>query len=121
MYAETIQEHDGGHDSVEDSICSLKLVKMKLANSVEFGDAVLTQKKRVHDIIRAASEDAVKNNLFAHANVRDKRTAITTSKSLPKAVQELLKQSDKAQGNNPNKSVIMFELVSQQGSGSKNK
>uniref|UniRef100_A0A1B0BPV8 Exonuclease domain-containing protein n=1 Tax=Glossina palpalis gambiensis TaxID=67801 RepID=A0A1B0BPV8_9MUSC len=109
---ETIQEHDGGHDSVEDSISSLKLVKMKLANSVEFGDEVLTQKKRVHDIIRAASGDAVKNNLFAHASIRDKRTAIITAKSLPKAVQELLKQADKAQGNNPNKSVIMFELES---------
>ncbi|XP_075226129.1 RNA exonuclease 5 isoform X2 [Lycorma delicatula] len=31
-----------GHDSVEDSSSSLKLVQLKLANSVEFGDAVLS-------------------------------------------------------------------------------
>lgn len=38
---ERIQENTSGHCSTEDSQASMKLVQLKLANSVDFGDAVL--------------------------------------------------------------------------------
>ncbi|KAI8114941.1 putative RNA exonuclease NEF-sp [Lucilia cuprina] len=109
---ETIQGHEGGHDSVEDSVSSLKLVKLKLANSMEFGDEILTQKKRLHDIIRAASGDTIKNNLFAHASQRDKRTAIITANPLSSTVQELLKKAEQASLDNSQKCFLLHELSS---------
>lgn len=109
---ETIQEHEGGHDSIEDSISSLKLVKLKLSNSLEFGDEILTQKKRLHDIIRAASGDTIKNNLFAHASQRDKRTAIITASPLPSTIKELLKKAEQALEDNSQKCILLHELTS---------
>jgi len=38
---ENIQDNKAGHCSTEDSKASMKLVKLKLANSVDYGDAVL--------------------------------------------------------------------------------
>lgn len=38
---ETIQANKAGHCSTEDSKASMKLVQLKLANSVNYGDAVL--------------------------------------------------------------------------------
>ncbi|CAK9796798.1 RNA exonuclease 5 [Anthophora quadrimaculata] len=38
---EKIQESKSGHCSTEDSMASMKLVQLKLANSVDYGDAVL--------------------------------------------------------------------------------
>ena len=38
---ENIQDDKAGHCSTEDSKASMKLVKLKLANSVNYGDAVL--------------------------------------------------------------------------------
>lgn len=38
---ENIQDNKAGHCSTEDSQASMKLVKLKLANSVDYGDAVL--------------------------------------------------------------------------------
>lgn len=38
---ESIQNNKAGHCSTEDSKASMKLVKLKLANSVDYGDAVL--------------------------------------------------------------------------------
>ncbi|XP_012525476.1 RNA exonuclease 5 isoform X2 [Monomorium pharaonis] len=38
---ESIQDNQAGHCSAEDSKASMKLVKLKLANSVDYGDAVL--------------------------------------------------------------------------------
>lgn len=112
---ETIQHHVGGHDSVEDSVSSLKLVKLKLANSVEYGDEVLKQKNRLHDIIRIASGDAIKSNLFAHASQRDKRTAIISANPLPSNLQELLKKAEQA-SNESNESaqkcILLHELSS---------
>ena len=109
---ETIQHHEGGHDSVEDSVSSLKLVKLKLANSMEFGDEILTQKKRLQDILRIASGDAIKNNLFAYASQRDKRTAIVTANPLPTNVQELLKKAEQASTENSQKCILLHELSS---------
>ncbi|XP_013115781.2 RNA exonuclease 5 [Stomoxys calcitrans] len=109
---ETIQEHASGHDSTEDSISCLKLVKLKLANSLEFGDEVLIQKKRLQDIMLAASGEAVRNNMLAHASKRDRHTAIITSKPLPSIVQNLIEKAEQAFPDNAVKPVRVDEVNS---------
>ncbi|XP_075161209.1 RNA exonuclease 5 [Haematobia irritans] len=109
---ETIQEHASGHDSTEDSLSCLKLVKLKLANSLEFGDEVLIQKKRLQDIMLAASGEAVRNNLLAHASKRDRRTAIITSKPLPPIVENLIKKAEEIYPDNATKPVSVTEVDS---------
>ncbi|GAB0093162.1 uncharacterized protein DMENIID0001_082340 [Sergentomyia squamirostris] len=42
---EKIQENPEGHDSVEDSVATVKLVKLKLSKGMEFGDVALTKKR----------------------------------------------------------------------------
>ncbi|XP_073843559.1 RNA exonuclease 5 [Musca autumnalis] len=91
---ENIQGNVGGHDSIEDANSCMKLVKLKLANSLEYGDEILLQKKRYQDIMLEASGEAVRNNMLADASKRDKRTAIITSKPLPNIVKELLKKAE---------------------------
>ncbi|XP_036337243.1 small RNA degrading nuclease 5 [Rhagoletis pomonella] len=107
---EAIQENADGHDSVEDSLASLKLVKMKLANSLEYGDEILTQKKRLHDIMRLASGDNIKNNLLAYASQRDKRTAIITSGTLQSQMKEILMKTEEISIQETQKSVSLYEL-----------
>ncbi|XP_018783865.1 PREDICTED: small RNA degrading nuclease 5 [Bactrocera latifrons] len=106
---EAIQENADGHDSVEDSLASLKLVKMKLANSLEYGDEILSQKKRLHDIMRLASGDNIKNNLLAHAS-RDRRTAIITNGTLQRQVKEILTKTEDNDTRDALKSVSFYEL-----------
>uniref|UniRef100_T1P8G7 Exonuclease n=1 Tax=Musca domestica TaxID=7370 RepID=T1P8G7_MUSDO len=109
---ENIQEGMGGHDSTEDSISCLKLLKLKLANSLEFGDEHLLEKKRLQEIMMAASGEAVRNNMLAHASKRDKRTAIITSKPLPNIVKELLQKAEEAFPNESTKVVTVDEVNS---------
>ncbi|XP_073838711.1 RNA exonuclease 5-like [Musca autumnalis] len=107
---ENIQGDVGGHDSTEDSISCIKLVKLKLANSLEYGDMRLLQKKRYEEILLAASGEAVRNNLLAHASKSDKRTAIITSKPLTINVQELLKKAEEAFPNESSRVVTVHEV-----------
>lgn len=44
---EKIQNSKSGHCSTEDSIASMKLVKLKLANSVDFGDTILSNRTQL--------------------------------------------------------------------------
>ncbi|XP_064544707.1 uncharacterized protein Rexo5 [Drosophila montana] len=104
---ESIQENEDGHDSIEDSRATLKLVKMKLANSIEFGDEILTQRKRIHDVIRATSGDGLRNNLFAHAAKRDKRTAIVTVGDLQPRLKEVIRKAEQAASKDSCKSVYV--------------
>ncbi|XP_059620260.1 uncharacterized protein LOC132264171 [Phlebotomus argentipes] len=43
---ETIQKNPQGHDSVEDSIATLKLTKLKLSKGINFGDVALQKKSK---------------------------------------------------------------------------
>ncbi|XP_004520216.1 small RNA degrading nuclease 5 [Ceratitis capitata] len=108
---EAIQENVDGHDSVEDSLASLKLVKMKLANSLEYGDEILTQKKRLHDIMRLASGDTFRNNLLANGNP-DKRTAIIINGTLHKHIKEILTKAEEKKMQETTKQVCFYELDS---------
>lgn len=83
-----IQEGRSGHDSIEDAAASMKLTQLKLANSVEFGDAVLLGQRSLEEMKfeieqKRNSEQklADKANLrkygtsiFSHAT-KDKKTA----------------------------------------------
>ncbi|KAL7732632.1 hypothetical protein ACLKA6_013562 [Drosophila palustris] len=108
---ESIQENEDGHDSIEDSRATLKLVKMKLAHSIEFGDEILTQRKRIHDVIRATCGDGLTNNLLAHASKRDKRTAIVTVGDLQPRLKEVIQRAEEASTAVP-KSVHVHEMAS---------
>lgn len=112
---EAIQENADGHDSVEDSLASLKLVKIKLANSLEYGDEILSQKKRLHDIVRLASGDNIKNNLLAHASQRDRRTAIIINGTLQQQVKEIITKVEGIDIQDALKSVSFYELDTNKG------
>lgn len=46
---ETIQKNPLGHDSIEDCSASLKLTKLKLQNGIDFGDAILANRKKFNE------------------------------------------------------------------------
>lgn len=107
---ETIQENEEGHDSIEDSRATLKLVKMKLANSIEFGDEILTQHKRLQELVNASSGDSISNNLFAHVAKRDKRTAIVTVGDLQPRLKDVIQRASEASPKDPSKAVRVHEV-----------
>ncbi|KAH8361350.1 hypothetical protein KR200_007553 [Drosophila serrata] len=108
---ETIQDNKEGHDSIEDSRATLKLVKMKLANSIEFGDEILTQQKRLQELANASSGDTISNNLFAHVAKRDKRTAIVTVGDLQPRLKDVIQQADEASPKDHSKAVRVHEVA----------
>lgn len=55
---EAIQANPLGHDSIEDCSASLKLTKLKLNRGIEFGDAVLTNRRKFHEANRKQSSQA---------------------------------------------------------------
>ncbi|KAH8366201.1 hypothetical protein KR093_010155, partial [Drosophila rubida] len=109
---ESIQENEDGHDSIEDSRATLKLVKMKLANSIEFGDEILIQRKRITDILRATCGDGLNNNLYAHAAKRDKRTAIITVGDLQPRLKQVIQMAEEAAPKDALQAVHVHEVAS---------
>ncbi|KAH8379158.1 hypothetical protein KR009_003326 [Drosophila setifemur] len=108
---ETIQENEDGHDSIEDSLATLKLVKMKLANSIEFGDEILAQHKRLQELANACSGDTISNNLFAHVAKRDKRTAIVTVGDLQPRLKDVILRAGEAAPKDQSKAVRVHEVA----------
>lgn len=88
---EEIQKAYTGHNSIEDSLASLKLAKLKLSNSLYFGDAILQRKRNMLKKKNHSSEsttvssDKVVNNevsttIFSHmANKKKKSMIISTN------------------------------------------
>ncbi|KAH8364602.1 hypothetical protein KR084_008749 [Drosophila pseudotakahashii] len=107
---EIIQENDDGHDSIEDSRATLKLVKMKLANSIEFGDEILIQQKRLQELANASSGDTISNNLFAHVAKRDKRTAIVTVGDLKPRLKDVIQKAGEAAPKDNSLAVRVHEV-----------
>ncbi|XP_057321368.1 RNA exonuclease 5 [Microplitis mediator] len=78
---ERIQEHKGGHCPTEDARASLKLAKLKLANSLNFGDAVLIGQQNLEEIFikRKLGSEKLRDDhsfgvtIFKHI-VKDKKT-----------------------------------------------
>lgn len=85
---ERIQENKAGHCSTEDSKASMKLAQLKLANSVDYGDAVLLGRcdmevlkmdaeKRKNDKQTLKTEmRKYATSLFKHVTKRQKTAAV---------------------------------------------
>ncbi|XP_017135943.1 small RNA degrading nuclease 5 [Drosophila miranda] len=108
---ETIQENEYGHDSIEDSRATLKLVKMKLANSIEFGDEIMTQQKRLQEIANACSGDSITNNMFAHSAKRDRRTAIVNVGDLQPRLKEIIQKAEQVVPKDTSSAVLVHEVA----------
>lgn len=59
---ENIQDNKAGHCSTEDSKASMKLVKLKLAKSVDYGDAVLLGNRSMK-ILKMETDEKTKRAL----------------------------------------------------------
>ncbi|XP_047993260.1 RNA exonuclease 5 [Leguminivora glycinivorella] len=70
-----IQSSKNGHCSVEDSLAALKLVQLKLSNSIEFGDAVHTNREKYKENykLKIAKEYAL--SIFNHM-IEQKKTSL---------------------------------------------
>lgn len=88
---EIIQENEDGHDSVEDSLASLKLVQMKLVKGLYWGDVILSGKKKANEV---AAEKLLSNNFLAHVANTTKHTAIISTKAIDEKIGELIKKSN---------------------------
>lgn len=72
---EDIQSGKNGHCSVEDALASLKLVQLKLKNSMEFGDAVHTNRKQYKENMRIIQQQDYALSIFNHI-IEQKKTSI---------------------------------------------
>ncbi|KZC04664.1 Putative RNA exonuclease NEF-sp [Dufourea novaeangliae] len=72
---ERIQEDKSGHCSTEDSKASMKLTKLKLANSVDYGDAVLLGRCDM-EILKMEAEKRKDQDQMANVEVRRYATSI---------------------------------------------
>lgn len=103
-----IQEKAGGHDSVEDSLASIRLVQLKLQHSLDFGDEILTDKKRYNEIIQMTL-DSIKHSIVGHVSVRDKQTAIINTGPLQAEVKNIC---ENATPDEKLKSIVCHETAS---------
>lgn len=87
---ESIQKNPLGHDSIEDCSASLKLTKLKLCNGIDFGDAILANRRRFHeraaemstspkDASVAEDNQPAPNDTETGTNQKDRSTAVISS------------------------------------------
>lgn len=84
---EAIQKNPLGHDSIEDCSASLKLTKLKLQKGIDFGDAILENKRRANERnqtqpINSENNDGHKTtgpSSTTTTNKMDRSTAVITS------------------------------------------
>lgn len=78
------------HDSIEDAVAALKLVQLKLHNSIEFGDDYIKSKRRSHlaynHIITGApaeqkTDQTILQNVFESAKTKNLSSALIASKT----------------------------------------
>ncbi|XP_058462513.1 RNA exonuclease 5 isoform X2 [Malaya genurostris] len=89
-----IQCSSKGHNSIEDSMASLELVKLKLAKNIYFGDQWLQDRRNYHkkvnrggiaspaEVQRIGADPSITEitgSLFGHARKRNKKSAIVTN------------------------------------------
>ncbi|KOC64497.1 Putative RNA exonuclease NEF-sp [Habropoda laboriosa] len=91
---EKIQESNSGHCSTEDSSASMKLVQLKLANSVDYGDAVLlgrcdmnvlkmkAEKRKSDYKLMTHEMRNYATSIFKHATKNQKTAAIVGSEKV---------------------------------------
>lgn len=85
---ESIQKNPLGHDSIEDCSASLKLTKLKLQKGIDFGDAILENRRRQNNRNESSNTqiDDTKTPNAATAsttsNKMDRTTAVVTADEL---------------------------------------
>lgn len=88
---ESIQDSKAGHCSAEDSKASMKLVQLKLANSIDYGDAVLLSDRNMkmeetdEKSERALQKTEMKNyatSIFNHITKNKNTAAIVGSNEI---------------------------------------
>ncbi|XP_047534592.1 RNA exonuclease 5 [Vanessa atalanta] len=73
---EDIQKGNMGHCSVEDSLASLKLVQLKLSKTIEFGDAVHTNRQKYKEnAIKMTTKPHYALSIFNHI-IEQKKTSL---------------------------------------------
>ncbi|XP_041987387.1 RNA exonuclease 5 [Aricia agestis] len=71
-----IQSNKNGHCSVEDSIAALKLVQLKLTKSIQFGDAVHTNRQGYKDnVVKMLTKKEYALSIFNHI-IEEKKTSL---------------------------------------------
>lgn len=82
---ETIQKNPLGHDSIEDCSASLKLTKLKLTRGIDFGDAILMNRRRFYETKLSSTNDnnveieTTTTTVNPKTNKKDRSTAVITS------------------------------------------
>lgn len=74
---EKIQKNPLGHDSIEDCSASLKLTKLKLEKSIDFGDSILIGRRQVNQ--KNASLKSTDKTTSYSTNKWDRNAAVITS------------------------------------------
>ncbi|XP_031618341.1 RNA exonuclease 5 isoform X2 [Contarinia nasturtii] len=105
---EAIQKNPLGHDSIEDCSASLKLTKLKLQKGIDFGDAILVNKRRVNErnqIESTASEskDESTATTSTATNKMDRSTAVITSNDKFSEIYERIVKQKIDNSNSDNK------------------
>lgn len=101
---EAIQKNPLGHDSIEDCSASLKLTKLKLNRGIEFGDAVLTNRRRFYEKNKQSPSEA--NNAQTNAaatsttssNPKDRSAAVVTSSETNQGNYQAIIDGNRAMG-----------------------
>ncbi|XP_015183001.1 PREDICTED: RNA exonuclease 1 isoform X2 [Polistes dominula] len=88
-----IQQGTKGHCSTEDSQASMKLVQLKLANSIDFGDAVIQADLQVCETIKFAKEQRTATIVGTEEIINEYSKYLSTS-SLKVKNDENYKESD---------------------------
>nr|CAD7461006.1 unnamed protein product [Timema tahoe] len=78
---ESIQSSSKGHSPIEDSQAAMKLAQMKLANTVEFGDAVLMGRTKAEKTLIRTLEKEQAANIFNQAS-KEKTAIVIASESV---------------------------------------
>ncbi|CAG2059391.1 unnamed protein product [Timema podura] len=78
---ESIQKSSKGHSPIEDSQAAMKLAQMKLANTVEFGDAVLMGRTKAEKTLIRTLEKEQAANIFNQAP-KEKTAIVIASESV---------------------------------------
>ncbi|XP_055954012.1 RNA exonuclease 5-like [Argiope bruennichi] len=79
---EIIQDNKNGHDPVEDAIAAMKLVQLKLENSIGFGDACLLDTSKIKE------NDIESNSFQSSSNIRNVANGCSISKTVPVSVKK---------------------------------
>lgn len=75
---ESIQNLASGHDSIEDSSASMKLVQLKLARDINFGDSVL-QRKRINEDTQELKNNKKIKKIYKNCYITSDSTADISS------------------------------------------